>query len=392
MTARSVAFLAPEGVGHVRRVLALVEASARRGVAAHVFTHRRFAADAEAAGGVFHDLYAEADPDELDPETMPRPCRNVTFAGLYADAVARRIREAGAEVIVHDTFTLVGRAAAHVLGLPAVNVCAGHAVDPADPGRFASLPPGDPRRHASAACLRAVEALRERYGFPDPSPFSFHSALSPHLNVYCEPSLFLDEEERRRLEPVAFFGSLLPDRPVREPRGAAARVYVSFGTVAWRYWAPEMLDALHAVLAALGDVPALVGLGGADVTVRAPPNVRVERWVDQWAALQGAELFVTHHGMNSTHEAVWHRVPMLGYPLIADQPGLAATCARLGVSIPLALEPRAPIARQDVEGALTAAASRRAEMRAALERAREAEVRVIAERDAVVDRILALAS
>ncbi|HEX8208061.1 MAG TPA: glycosyltransferase, partial [Solirubrobacteraceae bacterium] len=374
-----------------RRLLALAGATIARGVEAHVFTERDFAAHVEAAGGVWHDLYREADPDDLDPETQPRPSRNVTFAGLYADAVARHVRETGAQLVVHDTFTVVGRAAAHVLGLPAVNVCAGHAIDPRDPGRYASLPPGDPRRHTSATCLRSVELLRERYGFPDASPFSYYSALSPHLNVYCEPSLFLDEDTRRRLEPIAFFGSLLPERAPDGPPAAGASVYVSFGTIGWRYWAPEMLDALRAVVEALGDRPALIGLGGADVTFETPPNVRVERWADQWTALRGAGLFVTHHGLNSTHEAVWHGVPMLGYPLLGDQPGMAATCERLGIAIPLARAARAPIGREDVERALAAAETRGEEMRAALARAREAEVEVIAARDEVLDRILALA-
>lgn len=392
MTARRVAFFAPHDAGHARRVLALAAATARRGVDVHVFTDRRHAAAVAAAGGTFHDLYLEADPDLLDPDTLPRPSRQVTFAGLYAEAFARRVREVGADVVVHDTFALVGRAAAHVARVPAVNVCAGHAVDPADPGRFAALPPGDPRRNASDACLRAVDALRERFGFRDASPFSFHSALSPHLNVYCEPSLFLTGEERSRLEPVAFFGSVVPDDD-----GAGAvpagppRVYVSFGTVAWRYWQREMLAALRAVVAGLRGRPALLSLGGSEASVEPAPNLVVERWVDQWAVLRNATLFVTHHGMNSTHEAIWHGVPMLGYPLIADQPALAATCARLGVSIPLTAEPRGAIGPDDVEAALAQADARRDAMRAALRRVRAEEAAVIAQRDVVVDRILALA-
>jgi UDP:flavonoid glycosyltransferase YjiC (YdhE family) len=390
VTARSVALLAPEDVGHARRVLALAAAIAARGLAAHVFTHRRWAAEAEAVGGTFHDLYAEADPDRLDPGTMPRPCRNVTFAGLCADAVAARVAEVGASVVVHDTFALVGRAAAHVLGLPAVNVCAGHAIDPADPGRFASLPPGDPRRRVSPACLRAVDALRERYGFADPSPFSYHNALSPHLNVCCEPPEFLTATEREWIEPVAFFGSLLPDRAPAAADGPPPDVYVSLGTVAWRYWRDEMLAALAAILPALGGRRTVLSVGGAEVRVDAPPGVTVRGWVDQWALLGGAGLFVTHQGMNSTHEAVWHGVPMLGYPLLGDQPGLAATCSRLGIAVPLALEPRAAIGREDVEEALAAADGGRGEMLEALARARDAEVAVIEGREEVVERVLAL--
>jgi hypothetical protein len=70
---------------------------------------------------------------------------------------------------------------------------------------------------------------------------------------------------------------------------------------------------------------------------------------------------------------------------------MAATCERLGIAIPLARAARAPIGREDVERALAAAETRGEEMRAALARAREAEVEVIAARDEVLDRILALA-
>ena len=37
-----------------------------------------------------------------------------------------------------------------------------------------------------------------------------------------------------------------------------------------------------------------------------------------------ADAFVTHSGMNSTHEALFHKMSMVSYPIFADQPGLAA--------------------------------------------------------------------
>ena len=56
--------------------------------------------------------------------------------------------------------------------------------------------------------------------------------------------------------------------------------------------------------------------------------------MDQWAVLGETDLFVTHHGLNSTHEAIFNRVPMLSYPFFWDQPGLAAKCQAFGIARP----------------------------------------------------------
>ena len=83
-------------------------------------------------------------------------------------------------MVIHDTFAVIGRLVATLLGIPRVNVCAGHNMNPA---RFVALLQEDPRVKLSAKCLRAVEELRESYGMMDASPFSYVSSISPHLNI-----------------------------------------------------------------------------------------------------------------------------------------------------------------------------------------------------------------
>jgi UDP:flavonoid glycosyltransferase YjiC (YdhE family) len=186
-----------------------------------------------------------------------------------------------------------------------------------------------------------VAALRAR-GLKDASPYAYMSALSRDLNVYCEPPAFLDEADRPTFEPLAFWGSLLPsDESSRPPDGgdpesgdddrAALEIYVSFGTMVWPFRQAEALGALNALVDAFsrrGDVRAVISLGGADLdpALRRSlerPGIRVESYVDQRRLLRQADLFVTHHGLNSTHEAIFHGVPMISYPFIWDQPGLA---------------------------------------------------------------------
>lgn len=404
MSPPTVAVFAMPEAGHVRRLLPLVAGLTAAGAQVEVFTESRFAPEVERAGGRFVDLFARYPLDRVDSDSRPVPCRYVTFAGAYADDVVADLRALDPALIVYDTFAVVGWVAARALGVPYVNVCAGHDLNPQ---RHVPLLAADPRVALAPACLRAVEVLRDRHGVADASPFSYLSGLSPFLNVYCEPPAFLTAEERRAYEPIAFHGSLpsvaeLDDADGGEdpwPQVAGRRLYVSFGTVVWRYWAREALASLAAIAAAVGardDVRGLIGLGGADVPAQVArglerENVRVAGYVDQRAVLRSADAFVTHHGLNSTHEAIYHRVPMLSHPFFADQPALAERCRELGLAVPLAETPRGPVTEEAVGRALDEVWARSAELVARLEEARGWELETIVARPAVVQRILALA-
>jgi len=407
MASPTVVFFSMADDGHFHRLRPLIAGLARRGLTAYVFTGRRFAGQVERAGGRFVDLFSACSLEQADDESLPVPCRFVTFAGAHAESVLREAAALEPSLVVHDGFAVIGRVVATALGLPYVNVCAGHNVDPA---RFRALLATDPRVRLSPRCLRAVELLRERYGFSDASPFSYVAGLSPFLNVYCEPPEYLTDAERRALEPVAFFGSLpsiedLDARgegatPLFENPAASTRVYASFGTVVWWYWVREALAALDAIAEAVEATPeasAVLSLGRATVDPAAArrlarPHVSVAPYVDQWAILREASVFVTHHGLNSTHEAIFRGVPMISYPFFWDQPALAAKCQELGLAVPLAPAARAPVRPEDVATALAEVGRRREALTARLAEARAWEWRTIEGRDEVLDRIVELSS
>jgi glucuronosyltransferase len=52
-----------------------------------------------------------------------------------------------------------------------------------------------------------------------------------------------------------------------------------------------------------------------------PPNVKLTKWAPQQDILghKNIRLFITHSGLLSTQEAVYHGVPILGIPILADQ-------------------------------------------------------------------------
>ncbi len=401
-----VAFFAMPEEGHFRRLRALISGVAGEGFEARVFTHARYRDGVERAGGTFVDLFGKYPLEKADGESLPVPCRYVSFAGFYCEEILRDLERIRPSLVISDTFAVIGRVAANRLGVPHVNVCAGHNVAPAV---FARRLESDPRVRVSPACLRAVEVLRSRLGLPDASPFSYVEGLSPLLNVYCEPPNYLTGEERQVFEPVAFYGSLPPMAEIEEvrlPRGpslfgadrARTRMYVSFGSVVWRYYAAEALAALQCLsetIAGMEELSAVVSLAGATVDARAlqalvRSNVSVEPYVDQWRVLQDADVFVTHHGMNSTHEAIFHLVPMISYPFFWDQPALAQKCRELGLAIPLADAPRGSVSEENVRSALAAFFQSRDSLRARLAEARGWELEALENRDAVVRRVTGL--
>ena len=384
--------------GHFQRMLPLMEGLAARGLSVTVFTDRRFADAVTRSGAVFEDLFATHSLKAADDESLPVPCRYVTFAGRHLDDFIARLVEIEAALVIYDTFAVVAPLASRELGLPHVNVCSGHNVEPT---RFTQLLEIDPRVNVADRCLAAVDRLQLRFPDLDLSPFCYVSLLRPDLNVYCEPEAFLEASERVPFEPLVFFGSL-PSLPESRPDTARSafgdsgddteRVYASFGTVIWRYYRDEALRALGALAAAVRKRPnarLLIGMGGKKRTgdELAGENVRVESYVDQVAVLDEADLFVTHHGLNSTHEAIIRQVPMLSYPFFWDQPALAGRCQQLGLAVPLGKGPRAPIDETDVLEALSAFDLQKGMLRENLRRAAQWEVEVIESRDRVYDRI-----
>jgi UDP:flavonoid glycosyltransferase YjiC (YdhE family) len=255
----------------------------------------------------------------------------------------------------------------------------------------------------SPQCLAAVDKLRDE-GLEDASPFSYLTTLSPDLNLYPEPPEYLDEADRAAFEPLEFCGLLTPQLHNADARSSSfpsskgrPRLFVSFGTVIWRYFSPEASAALAAIAAEADDFDVLISLGlhRPDASLLAAlehPNVRVADYVDQWQVLAEADLFVTHNGLNSTHEAIYHEVPMLSYPFFVDQPLLTARCEELGLAVPLVDTPRAPLEPERLRAAAASVAADASGFQERLNEARSWELRTIAGRGAIVDRVLGLTS
>jgi hypothetical protein len=180
MNARRAAIFCMPERGHLQRLLPLVAGLVRRGVDAVVFTHTAFRAPVERVGGRMVDLFECHPLDAADATSRPVPCRYVSFAAHYAAPLIDEMRRLKPSVIVYDTFAVIGFVLGRQLGIPYINVCAGHNMSPAN--AIASLE-HDRRAILSDAFHRAIDTLRDRWGILDASPFSYFTGLSPFLNI-----------------------------------------------------------------------------------------------------------------------------------------------------------------------------------------------------------------
>ncbi|MDO8863396.1 glycosyltransferase [Haliea sp. E1-2-M8] len=402
---RIALFCMPE-FGHMKRLLPIIANLTEVGVEPHVFSDQRFRSAIKASGGVFHDLFRQRPLAAADNRSRPIPCRYVSFAAHFAESVIAEVATLAPHLIIHDAFAVIARPVAECLQLPRVNICPGHNMPPRTAMSELQL---DPRVQLDDACLRAVATLRDRYGLADASPFSYMGGLSTQLNLICEPPEFLTPAERSAFEPCAFFGSLGDDQP--SPTGSTrnanpfpsaeegtSKIYASLGTVIWRYYADAawtLLQALSQAAHDRGDLAVLIALGGQSRECVpagiAGPRVRLEEYVDQRQVLAQAGVFLTHQGLNSTHEAIFHGVPMLSYPFFSDQPGLARRCGELGLAETLTTEIRGTVTASNIHAALQRIQCGRGELSQRLADARTWELAVMAARPTVIERILALA-
>jgi UDP:flavonoid glycosyltransferase YjiC (YdhE family) len=211
-----------------------------------------------------------------------------------------------------------------------------------DPTEFASAVAAEERgiRHVRIAHgLAAGEAGSLQVAAPALQSFlpglDQRITESPYLTLFPEmldPSPFVDTW-RYRLPASDIRPSQIPNS---WPGHTGPLIYVTFGTVAPTM--PGTAQLFRAVMDAVAGLPTRVlitvghDLDTAELGTPAP-NVRIERWVDQADVLAEASLMVCHGGAGTTLGALAAGVPMVVFPLFADQAANAACVVTAGAGV-----------------------------------------------------------
>jgi MGT family glycosyltransferase len=335
--------------GHVNPTLLLMAELCRRGERVIYFASEPFRARVEATGARFRTCGAH----ELFERNLGRGGILGGMAGLAETAedvlpeLIAAVREERPDYLLAEAHALWGNLLAQILDLPAATLCSMFAMNED------LLSAADLMRHLYGPAPReaALEGLSALGGY-----FETARRLARRYAVEC-PGIIGYLSNRQRLNIVftsrefqiggtvfdgsyEFVGPSLAGRadfgdfPV-DQLGARPLILISMGTMFndepafYRACFAAFGDAPYRVVLAIGHRIDAVKLGAA------PANFLVREYVPQPALLSRAQLFITHGGINSAHEAMLYGVPMIVLPQSADHHVVAGQVEAAGAGVVL---------------------------------------------------------
>lgn len=353
-----IAFFNFPAVGHVNPTLGVVEELVKRGHRVTCTSTEYFVPAFEAIGAtpiVYESPFGEFYRSPYDEETMAgEGLRCVEEAVALHKQVSGYYGDDRPDVIVHDFMAWGARFYASEHSIPAVRLFPSYGVSETFniAQKFPWSAPDDPK------ILEMVErlvGLLPTFGLPAdmgafvtdveklgiiflPRDFHYDGDSFDERFVFAGPSI---------KDRSTFQGSWQPksaDRPVLLiSLGTAATGWSEFFSLALKAFGDSEWDVVMAVgdhvdPAALGDIPA---------------NFEVRRHVPQLDVLQHARVFLTHAGMNSTMESLFHGVPMVAVPQMNEQRANALRVEELGLGRHL---PREEVTVESLRDAVKAVA------------------------------------
>jgi MGT family glycosyltransferase len=359
--------------GHVNPMLPLMRELVSRGDEVIVYVTREFEAVVRHTGASLRLI-----PDTLSlPSSMAGAMGAASFQQMLgpmlgmlnrglraAPGVAEQARREGADIILYDPMAVWARVTAQMLRLPAAIFQTTFALNSPTLQRefkknFKGLPP-------IGALLPMLEMewnsrlLQWRHGVRHlgmRAAFSVVEALNIHpIPKQYQPDADSFDDRYLFVGPAVQPRGDRGDFPVEQLEGKPV-LLISLGTTPMNQ-RPDFFKACYEafrdtrwqVVMACGNHVDLTKLGPA------PANFLVRSHVPQVEVLAHARVFLTHGGMNSTMEGLWHGVPLAVFPQFGDQPINAARVSELGLGLTLsardALQPQAlreTIERLDTE-------------------------------------------
>jgi MGT family glycosyltransferase len=357
------------GDGHVNPTIAIAEELVRRGHQVVYYLPERFWPRLRGTGAELRGYDSTYGDVPGCPFQVGAESRHVL------PQVLDRIRAEGADCVLYDGLCFWARIVAARLGLPAVRLCASFVMSP-DSGMFAqSGSAGSPWLTALAKARTDLRDLAVEYDVPVMDPTDLYLHAEP-LNIVFSTRPFHPDPETFD-DRFVFVGPSLASRP---PVGelpfagldAGRLLYVAFGTVftdragVFRTCFDALAGTDWQVIVSKGRTLDDTALGPV------PSNFVVAPSVPQLEVLARATAFVTHGGMNSVMESLYHGVPMLVIPQMFEQTLVATKVEELGLGLTL-MQPEVDVpALRDAVERLAADAAIRGRARVAREEVRQA--------------------
>jgi len=341
-----VLFINGGSEGHVNPTLGVVQELISRGEEVVYFSIEAFRERIEKTGATvrtFDDQkFIQAFISGGRDYVLERINGLLLTADIVIPSVLEQIKDERFDYIIHDSMFGCGRMLAQILKLPAINSCTSFAqtkttfdkmIEP-----FFSKVPSDIVKPIHDTFQSLTDRVKERYDVEIHSPYEVFCNPAPLTIVYTTREFQPDGEA---FDPTyKFVGPSISTRLTQDGFDFTAikgvnPIYISLGTVFnqaidfYKLCFEALGNTDHTIVMSIGNRTQVSDLG------EIPNNFIVKNYVPQTEVLQYSALFITHGGMNSTHEGLYYGVPLIVIPQSADQPLLAEQVAKIGAGVPL---------------------------------------------------------
>ncbi|OOR16964.1 macrolide family glycosyltransferase [Bacillus mycoides] len=344
-----VLFINAGSEGHINPTLHVVEELISRGEEVAYFSIEAFRERIEKTGATVRTI-----DDEKFIKAFLSGGRNylqeringlLHTADIVIPSVLEQIEGEHFDYIIHDSMFGCGRLIAQILNLPAINSCTSFAQDEKSfkqmLDHLSKNIPLEVQDRIHNDFENLTNGITEKYGVNINSPYE----------VFCNPASLTIVYTIKEFQPFGdtfnetfkFVGPSISTQVKNEGFDYTSieeksLIYISLGTVF-----NEALDfdklcmkafenSKHTLVMSIGNKTEISDLGNI------PKNFIVKNYVPQTELLKYTKLFITHGGMNSTHEGIYNGVPLVVIPQSADQPVIARQVENLGAGVTLQMQ------------------------------------------------------
>lgn len=157
--------------------------------------------------------------------------------------------------------------------------------------------------------------------------------------IMCPQSLDFrrpEKKHRRYIEACIDLERIEVSFPWEKLNSSKPLIFCSLGTRNYGNTAERLLQTIINVMATKPEMQAVISIG-SELRIEdfhsVPANVLLVNKAPQLEMLKRARMMITHGGLGTIKECIWHGVPMIVFPFESEQPGNAARVAHHGLGL-----------------------------------------------------------
>lgn len=335
-----IVFFCIPAQGHTNPTLGVVQELVARGNEVWYYSYEIMREKIESTGAHFIPCDAYDPQMQLSKEDNKRIGTDLAFSTelivnltlALDDAILKEIRVLKPDVIVSDSVAFWGKLIAKKLKIPfvsstttfAFNQYSAKVMKQSGAGLFSML-------CALPKINKSLKKLRQK-GYAIKSILDIIANDNNTRTIVYTSKMFQPYAETFS-DNYAFVGPILRKSVETYEKTKQKTIFISLGSVNNEY--PEFYQ--NCIKALEKEAYQVILSVGNDTNIAAfgdiPSNCIVNNTVDQMAVLQIADVFLTHCGMNSVSEALYHGIPLVLSPRTPEQQGVANRVYELGAGI-----------------------------------------------------------